>query len=561
MNDNKTLIMKYNIDTKGNPIAVKIDEEPKQISTLYYTVQLEQIPEQKYNMVVLDDKNKELFEIENLDELTETSYYVNYNSGLVHFHPSRAGKTFIFSYHGLGVELIGASRIYDEHSYLGKFIFETIQDLIDRGRECIEALLTIGNAVDVLRRLEKDIADGTVLHNNLLNDIKIGQTLHINLTNDISTGTQLDKDLGNKITTGTTLKNDLDDRISKANTSKTNLENATATADTKKKELDSSLANAQNDINTINARGNGVYTIPSSVWVGTEPDLTYRVNHGLNSKTLIVETVNTDTQESMPNNFKYIDMNIIEFRSTTKQSITVSINANYYSGKDANTVSQEIIDARKGETSLKSKIDKIDGNINTINTNIDTKQAKTDNTLTTTSKSIVGAINENKTNITVNSNKIGNTQSAKTNSKDNVVNMVNELCDTKASIISLTTTSGTVDLDNNIIIQTDNSAGNAPIFSLNKTFDGLVTLNASFQHKTKADNIVNTYILCVLPVGFRPKVQLMFPCIVIRNTFPDVENQMLSVYPDGRVMLVLKGRTSDVVTPPPCEIVRVSFFF
>lgn len=326
-------------------------------------------------------------------------------------------------------------------------------------------------------------------------------------------------------------------------------------------ELDKTLGEAKVVIDKINTKGNGIYTVPSTEWAGSEPNLTYRLNHGMMSKSLIVSIVDTNTQESMPNNFRYIDMNNIELRSTTKTDITIAINANYYSGKDANTVSQEIIDARKGKSNLKTKIDEIDTSISGINTSINEKQAKTDNTLTTTSKTVVGAINENKTNITATSNKVGNTQSAKTNAKDNLVNMVNELYDSKASTVNLVTTSGTVDLDNNIIIQADSGAGNTPIFSLNKTFDGLVTLNASFQHKSKTDAITNTYILCILPVGFRPKVQLMFPCVIVRNTYPDVQSQMVSVYPDGRVMAVIRPHAPDVVTPLPCEVVRVSFFF
>jgi hypothetical protein len=125
-------------------------------------------------------------------------------------------------------------------------------------------------------------------------------------------------------------------------------------------ELDKTLDEAQVVIDKINAKGNGVFTIPSSAWVGTIPNLTYRITHNMISKNLIISTVDTDTQESMPNDFKYIDMNTIELRSTTKTNITVAINANYYSGKDANTVAQEVVDARKGEVSLKSKMDKID---------------------------------------------------------------------------------------------------------------------------------------------------------------------------------------------------------
>lgn len=384
MNDNRTILLKYNIDTNGVPTTVKIDKESNQISPLNNTIQLEQVPSEQNNIVVIDDVGNEMYEVDHLEDVTENSYHVNYHSGLVHFHPSKAGKTNVFSYYGVGYELIGASRVYDEHAFLGKYIFETLQELIDRGRECIDALNTIGNAIELLRRIENYIVVATELDIKLREDIATGDALHITLTNDIEIGSVLKDeleivienaneskaDLEATTTNANNKKVELEGVISTANTSKTNLENATATADAKKTELDTSIANAQDDINTINAKGNDSYIVLSTNWVGTEPNLTYTLNHGLNSKNLIVGAINDDTKFSSMPDFKYIDMNTIELQSATRINITVSINANYYSGKDANTVAQEVIDARDGEISLKGKIDDINTSINALNTEI-----------------------------------------------------------------------------------------------------------------------------------------------------------------------------------------------
>lgn len=108
---------------------------------------------------------------------------------------------------------------------------------------------------------------------------------------------------------------------------------------------------------------NQSFTVPSTAWVGTEPNLTYQIVHNMNNKNLIVGVVDTDTQKSKLPDFKYIDMNTIEMQSVSRDNITVVINANGYSGSDGNIVSQEVIDARKGEVSLKSKIDGIDSQL------------------------------------------------------------------------------------------------------------------------------------------------------------------------------------------------------
>lgn len=394
MNTNKTLIMHYNVDSQGNPIDVKIDREPSQVSSIHNTVQLEQIPSETHNIVILDDKNKEMYEVDNLEDINESSYYVNYNSGLIHFHPSKAGKTHIFSYYGKGYELLSASRIYDEHAHLGRYIFETLQELIDRGRECIDALNTIGNAVELLRRIENYIIVATELDIKLRDDISKGNVLHITLTNDIEIGTALKTSLEGTIAIGnttkanleTTIKNandkkiELEGTIKTANTSKTNLDTSINLATIKKTELDTSIANAQDDINTINAVSNRTFTVPSTAWVGAEPELSYILEHNLGGVNLIVGVIDDDTKLSTLPDYKSIDSMKIELYATTRRNITVTINKSAYSGNDSEWVSQEVINARKGEVSLKAKIDSVDTNINALNNEIITARGS-DSTL------------------------------------------------------------------------------------------------------------------------------------------------------------------------------------
>jgi|GEM_PF-1879989 len=233
------------------------------------------------------------------------------------------------------------------------------------------------NIITILEELNTSIATGTILHNNLLNDIDVGSDLHVDLGSDISAGNILKTNLENVTNTANTTKTNLETAttnannkkvelegvISTADTSKTELVNATNLADAKKTELDTSIANAQDDINTILSAGNKSFTIPSTAWIGTEPNLTYTLTHNLNSKSLIVQVVDTDSQKSMLADYRYVDMNSIELQSIERKNVTVSINASYYTGKDANTIAQEVIDARKGEVSLKSKIDGIDSQL------------------------------------------------------------------------------------------------------------------------------------------------------------------------------------------------------
>jgi len=154
MNNVNPILFHYNLDENGEPKSIDINGEQNQISSIHYSVQLKQRPDEENNLVVIDDLNNTLSQVEDMEDITENTYYVDYHNALVYFHPSKAGKTFVFNYWGVGYELIGASRVYDEHDVNGQTVVKTLQEIIDRGRECIDALNIIGNAVELLRRIE-----------------------------------------------------------------------------------------------------------------------------------------------------------------------------------------------------------------------------------------------------------------------------------------------------------------------------------------------------------------------------------------------------------------------
>lgn len=363
MNNVNPILFHYNLDENGEPKSIDINGEQNQISPIHYSVQLKQRPDEENNLVVIDDLNNTLSQVEDMEDITENTYYVDYHNALVYFHRSKAGKTFVFNYWGVGYELIGASRVYDEHDVNGQTVVKTLQEIIDRGRECIDALNTIGNAIELLKRIENYIIVATELDKALKEDIKVGNQLHIDLTNDISTGSTLHKNLTNDITVGDKLHNNLTNDISTGTTLDTNLKASITEGNTTKSELDKSRLEAQDDIATIKATGNGTWTIPSSAWVGTEPNLTCVINHKMNSKNLLVGVVDTVTQKSVMNDYEIVDMNNIKMLSMEASNITVTINSQYYSGKDANIIAQEVQDARGVEADLKTRLDKNDAQL------------------------------------------------------------------------------------------------------------------------------------------------------------------------------------------------------
>ena len=63
---------------------------------------------------------------------TVNQYKVDYNNGIVYFHPSREGLTCLFTYVGTGSYYLNASRIYTELNSNGDII-QTLKDIIESG--------------------------------------------------------------------------------------------------------------------------------------------------------------------------------------------------------------------------------------------------------------------------------------------------------------------------------------------------------------------------------------------------------------------------------------------
>ena len=169
----KTIIFQYNVDSDGNPTSTNI-EEIAQVSPLKYTIQLEQIPDEQFGVILLNEDNTEMVQVFNYDEVEtiENSYYVNYTNGIVYFNSVQGSEKKVINYYGTGVELISCKRVFDGHyDANGKWVTEILQDIIDAGREAFELMKNIGDIVTILQLLETKIAEGDAKLQELQNAI------------------------------------------------------------------------------------------------------------------------------------------------------------------------------------------------------------------------------------------------------------------------------------------------------------------------------------------------------------------------------------------------------
>ena len=102
--------MQWNTDVNGNPISVH-KQEMQQVSPVYFNIQLDEIPDSFHRLVVVDTEGNMLHEVDNFNRITEQSYYVDYNNGVVYFHQTKGASVVNVTYYGRGFKLIRSSRI------------------------------------------------------------------------------------------------------------------------------------------------------------------------------------------------------------------------------------------------------------------------------------------------------------------------------------------------------------------------------------------------------------------------------------------------------------------
>ena len=110
----------WRTDNNGQAISVN-KTETIQVSTVYFNVVLDEIPD-KFHGVEVSDSNGNYTEVRSLDMVTGKSFHVDYGEGIVTFDPSVGGKNLQFNYYGRGYKKLHASRIVGINGYSTKTI-------------------------------------------------------------------------------------------------------------------------------------------------------------------------------------------------------------------------------------------------------------------------------------------------------------------------------------------------------------------------------------------------------------------------------------------------------
>lgn len=407
-----TIITKRNVDSGGNPISVKLIEI-RQIMDHYSCVVLSQTPDE-YNRIYIEGFT-EVFDIEKLDK---KNFKVDYSQGIIYFHPFNIGKAIAIEYYGVGYELISASRVFISTDKHGNVI-DTLEEILNRASLQLKLIESLGGAIKVIEKLDEDIKnannlnayfdemipeatglkneldtivtdakgwkdqlkqdvkDGKVLQPKLQKNVEDAKVLQPLLNNDIEVGTPLQENLHNDIIEAKKWKDQLHNDVQEGKTLQPLLEQTVNDGNTTKQQLDQSIANAQDDIVKIEATGNFMETISATSWgMVIENGVTMytkNINHNLNSNAIIVQTI-SENQGALIG-WTRLDPNNILLKSDEKVLVDVIIASKYY--KSIQTISDdiasEVVEARKGSSTLGGKVSDIDLSINNISEKIGDK--------------------------------------------------------------------------------------------------------------------------------------------------------------------------------------------
>lgn len=292
--NNPIIITKRNTDSEGNPFSVYLIETKKIFSDGAFIV-LKQIPDELERVII--QGYKEVFDVE---RMKVHEFKVDYEQGVVYFHPKAIGKTIVVEYYGKGYELISASRIFTKYDKYGNVV-ETLEDVLD-------------NVYEIKPILDK-LAENDRLIDQLNSDVKEAKEIQPLLHSDIIRGTQT------------------------------------------KQQLEESIANAQDDIATISATGNVEMLVSTNEWYLNVDVYEKEITHDLNSENPHLSFKNADTKEGVTMGYKIIDKARILLKSDEAINLSVTLSASYYKPLMTTNVDEgEILLAREGEANLRDNM-------------------------------------------------------------------------------------------------------------------------------------------------------------------------------------------------------------
>ena len=144
--DGKPVILtKRNTDKHGNPISVK-QIETKQVSTIHNAIPLNYSIDRNHPIVITG-----FYQIYNQDEISDNTFFADYDQGILYFHSSQVGKSLAVTYMGTGYILISSNRIYRYSKVNGAQGNVSIESSFEKIENLLNTVIKDGNSLDATK--------------------------------------------------------------------------------------------------------------------------------------------------------------------------------------------------------------------------------------------------------------------------------------------------------------------------------------------------------------------------------------------------------------------------
>lgn len=320
-----------------------IDNEPyskvrTQIATIEKTlkVQLEDKPNECQGVEISSPLGfTQVFRPEELISAKGKAYYVAYEQAFIYFTKKCEGSQIIISYNGEGYSSVGDGRIFTALNSSGE-VTETLHEVLKGGKEQLDYLNTIKDAVEVIDDVKITTENGRNVMKIIETDIVVADVLDKNLKKSTVDGNDCYAKLDPTVTSAKDIYPKLQSTNEIANTTYQQLKATNDTATARDTHLQATIDSAKNIDEKIESTKHKFLVITPENWGNARSvgDYTYVWRHGLKSEALTVniEKLVDGKYNSVIPEYRRIDENTMEVRSDTNEQIQIIASASYYGG-------------------------------------------------------------------------------------------------------------------------------------------------------------------------------------------------------------------------------------
>lgn len=250
LNEDKGYLEISHLNNEGLPVVQDMSETHN-VSPINCSIQLTEIPDKFYDVVLKAKNNIQLNRVYDLADLenTKVAYYIGKNN-MIYCSYDLVGQYITIEYKGMGKILTNCNMIY----YRDKInnVPVILEELIDKGGEALYLLGTVGDASRIINLIKENTIKAKEQDKELVQTITNAHDTNLILKDTINLATGTNKTLTTSIATADARHKTLTTDVANADTRHNTLVKDTATAKTQNDTLVQTTKTASSTNTTVN---------------------------------------------------------------------------------------------------------------------------------------------------------------------------------------------------------------------------------------------------------------------------------------------------------------------